>query len=63
MSAEAEAPEWELSKENVQPIRRGRKVAALGESLAGTPDERAAKIAEQKRCVRAERYRPSWARD
>ena len=27
------APEWELSKENVQPIKRGRRVEALNAAL------------------------------
>lgn len=29
--------EWELSKENVQPLRQGRKVASLTSALQHTP--------------------------
>lgn len=52
------APAWELSKENVQPIKRGRDVARLDAALTARPlggdaataaaDQRAAK----RRCVR-----------
>jgi hypothetical protein len=44
--------EWELSKENVQPVRSGRKVQTLSNALAGAlqtrrgaPEEVETKIA------------------
>ena len=32
--------QWELSKENVKPIRQGRKVSSLNAALSGFEDHR-----------------------
>ena len=42
--------EWELSKENVQPLRRGRDVAALNAALSKR-DAAAPGPEEQRKCV------------
>lgn len=42
--------EWELSKENVQPLRKGRKVEVLNETLRAKEESPAApKICERQR--------------
>lgn len=51
MNADTQDDEWELSKENVQPIRQGRRLSSLNASLkvtGGTADQ---KIKEEKQCV------------
>ena len=47
------APAWETSKENVVPLKQGRKVAAIEEnaSVVGKKDERNEKVEREKRCV------------
>ena len=47
-----DSTDWELSKENVQPLRQGRRVDVLNTSLQTAADEQTAqKIAEQRRSV------------
>ena len=47
-----DSADWELSKENVQPLRQGRRVDVLNTSLQTTGDlEMAQKTAEQRRWV------------
>jgi hypothetical protein len=42
--------EWELSKENVQPLRKGRKVEVLNEALRAKEESPArSKICESER--------------
>lgn len=36
-ATETAAPAWELSKENVQPVKRGRDVRALNRALQARP--------------------------
>jgi len=47
------APAWETSKENVVPLKQGRKVAAIEENanVVGKKDERNEKVEREKRCV------------
>ena len=45
------ADEWELSKENVQPLRQGRKFSRLTEGLQPQSNERLQKIREEKQYV------------
>ncbi|XP_037073534.1 mitotic checkpoint serine/threonine-protein kinase BUB1 beta-like [Pollicipes pollicipes] len=55
MWAGQEGSDWELSKENVQPLRQGRRVAALNSSLQTAGDEQTAqKVAEQRRAFELE---------
>ena len=43
-----EVNEWELSKENVQPLRRGRKFASLTAALQPPTDDQAVQLKEQR---------------
>lgn len=36
--AEGGVPEWELCKENIQPLRHGRRISALQEALSQQQD-------------------------
>lgn len=40
--------EWELSKENVQPLKRGRKVANLTAALGSSSNDYQSKIHREK---------------
>lgn len=40
--------EWELSKENVQPLRHGRKVTNLSAALQPLTGDQLSKIREQR---------------
>lgn len=53
------APEadWEASKENFQPLKTGRKAAALRDSTA---ELRTAAIEERRRCVRRASWKECW---
>ena len=45
-----DSADWELSKENVQPLRQGRRMDVLNSSLQTCADEQMAqKVAEQRR--------------
>lgn len=43
------APEWELTKENVQPVKRGRPADARGEGGCGSVANKAKE--DQRLCV------------
>jgi len=43
------APQWELSKENVQPLKRGRHADALGASACASASNKS--FNEQRWCV------------
>jgi|TARA_B110000977_G_scaffold3997_1_gene5581 hypothetical protein len=43
---------WDTSKENFQPLKKGREAKILNEVVAMPTDERAAKIKEERRYVR-----------
>ena len=43
-----ESNEWELSKENVQPLRQGRKMASL---TAGLQPQNEQRIRNERQCV------------
>ena len=51
MDQSANADEWELSKENVQPLRQGRKFSRLTEGLQPQSNEKLQKIREEKQYV------------
>lgn len=46
-----EGDEWELSKENVQPLRQGRSISTLQGVLAQQESARNTTLQQQKRCV------------
>ena len=47
--AGGDSADWELSKENVQPLRQGRRVDVLNSSLQTSGDEHMVqKVAEQR---------------
>ena len=46
-----EGDEWELSKENVQPLRQGRSISTLQEVLAQQELARNTTLQQQKWCV------------
>lgn len=46
-----EGDEWELSKENVQPLRKGRSMSTLQCALAQEESARNTTLQQQKRCV------------
>lgn len=48
MNANSPENEWELSKENVQPLRQGRKISSLNAGLKAHPGDQASKIKEEK---------------
>lgn len=50
--------EWELSKENVQPLRKGRKVEVLNETLRAKEESPAqSKIVDsQRRLMKIRRF-------
>ena len=48
MDQKSPADEWELSKENVLPLKQGRKVSSLTEGLQPQSNEKALKIREEK---------------
>lgn len=41
--------EWELSKENVQPLRHGRNISSLMSALSTNEDQTKAQRTEQRR--------------
>ena len=41
--------EWELSKENVQPLRQGRKMANLAAALQPATADQQTKIREERK--------------
>lgn len=47
-----EGDEWELSKENVQPLRQGRSMSTLQGILAQQESARNTTLQQQKRCVK-----------
>lgn len=46
-----EGDEWELSKENVQPLRQGRIMSTLQGALAQQESASNTTLQQQKRCV------------
>ncbi len=54
---------WEVSKENIQPMKRGRRMAALGNALAAAePGGAAARAAKEAREARMRCVRPPAGR-
>lgn len=47
MMAEADV-EWELSKENIQPLRRGRDISALHQALTHLQDGDSSAVNQQR---------------
>ena len=52
-------PTWDTTKENFQPLRRGRDPRMMEEAADMKQSERAAKIQDERRCARARRGRRS----
>lgn len=50
--AEGGEVEWELSKENIQPLRRGRAVSALNQALSQQQDGLSAVVHQQRQYVK-----------
>lgn len=48
MMAEGGDVEWELSKENIQPLRRGRDISALHQALTQWQDGDSSTINQQR---------------
>lgn len=48
MMAEGGDVEWELSKENIQPLRRGRDISALHQALTQLQDGDSSAINQQR---------------
>lgn len=48
MMAEGRDVEWELSKENIQPLRRGRDISALHQALTQLQDGDSSAINQQR---------------
>lgn len=46
--AEGGDVEWELSKENIQPLRRGRDISALHQALTQLQDGDSSAINQQR---------------
>ncbi|XP_028294038.1 mitotic checkpoint serine/threonine-protein kinase BUB1 beta [Gouania willdenowi] len=53
MMAEGEA-EWELSKENIQPLRRGRAISALHQALSQQQEGATAAVNQQRQAFESE---------
>lgn len=51
MMAEGGDVEWELSKENIQPLRRGRAISALHQALSQQQDGLSSAINQQRQYV------------
>ena len=51
MAEGGEEVEWELSKENIQPLRRGRHITALQEALTQHQDGFSSAIIQQRQYV------------
>lgn len=49
--AEGGDVEWELSKENIQPLRRGRAISALHQALSQQQDGLSSAINQQRQYV------------
>lgn len=54
MKTDRQEDEWELSKENVQPLRQGRKINSLNAALKPHSGEQIARIKEEKHVFEAE---------
>ncbi|XP_061897964.1 mitotic checkpoint serine/threonine-protein kinase BUB1 beta [Entelurus aequoreus] len=52
--ADGEDAEWELCKENIKPLRRGRNMSALLEALSQTKDGPSTSILQQKQAFEKE---------
>lgn len=52
--AEGGDPEWELSKENIQPLKRGRAISALQQALCQEQDGDASAVHQQKQAFESE---------
>ncbi|XP_070698782.1 mitotic checkpoint serine/threonine-protein kinase BUB1 beta [Pempheris klunzingeri] len=52
--AEGGDVEWELSKENIQPLRRGRAISALHQALSQQQDGLSSAIAQQRQAFESE---------
>lgn len=48
MNADSPENEWELSKENVQPLRQGRKMSSLNAGLKVNPGDQITRIKDEK---------------
>ena len=46
--AEGVDAEWELSKENIQPLKRGRDVSVLHQALSQQQDGPSSAVSQQK---------------
>ncbi|KAM4624751.1 mitotic checkpoint serine/threonine-protein kinase BUB1 beta [Polymixia lowei] len=54
MMAEGGDAEWELSKENIQPLRRGRDISALHQALSQQQEGLSSAINQQKQAFESE---------
>ncbi|KAL4240250.1 protein kinase [Mactra antiquata] len=54
MSAESPENEWELSKENVQPLKQGRKITSLNAGLKQLSGDEITRIKDEKHVFEAE---------
>ncbi|XP_045214958.2 mitotic checkpoint serine/threonine-protein kinase BUB1-like isoform X2 [Mercenaria mercenaria] len=54
MSVDSPENEWELSKENVQPLRQGRKISSLNAGLKVNSGDQISRIKEEKHVFEAE---------
>lgn len=51
--AEGGDVDWELSKENIQPLRRGRDISALHQALSQQQDGQSAVMDQQRQYEQA----------